>query len=264
MKTASSNLFRFALVPAAALLLAAWWKAGALERRADGLAAEAATLRAELAGAGLEFTEAEIAARRDGVGREAEALRRLAGFSRSLAADTLVAGAADRPFRLIEFERERAAVAQGLRERAAAAKVALAPSAFEVLADSSESPPQPRRRWAQLALARETASRAVAAGVAGYEALPVPAVREIRADKASPILAEEVLFCARVTGTSASVQAFVEHLALGAAPEDMRLIIEHLVLRKDGTSAPDQASATVVVAALLPPAPETISPSAAP
>lgn len=253
MNFASTKLFWRVLAPAAVLLLAAWWQVGALVRREAALAAEIQSLRAELSHGGFEADAAAIASRRELAVKETETLRYFTEFSRRLAADPLVRLSAGRPFQLIEFERERAAVAQDLRERASAAKVKLDASAFEVLADNSESPAQPRRRWAQLALAREVAARAVAAGVGTYEALPVPAVRELRVAKSTPVLAEEILFAARVTGESASVQAFVEYLALGVEPHDLRLIVEHLVLRKDGISAPDQASATVVVAGLLSP-----------
>jgi hypothetical protein len=254
MNLASTRLFWRVLAPAAVLLLAAWWQTGALARREAALAAQVGSLRAELSRGGFEFDAAAIAARRDQAVKEAETLRYFTEFSHRLAADPLMLHSAGRPFQLIEFERERAAIAQDLRERATAAKVKLDASAFEVLADNSESPAQPRRRWAQLALAREVADRAVAARVGSYEALPVPAVRELRAAKSTPVLADQILFAARVTGESASVQAFVEYLALGVEPDDPRLLVEHLVLRKDGISAPDQASATVVVAGLLPPA----------
>lgn len=254
MNFSSTKLFWRVLAPAAVLLLAAWWQVGALARREAALTAEAEALRSELSRGGFESDATSIASRRELAIKETEALRYFTEFSRRLAVDPLVQRSVGRPFQLIEFERERAAVAQKLRERATAAKVKLDASAFEVLADNSESPAQPRRRWAQLALAREVAARAVSAGVGTYEALPVPAVRELRVARSTPVLADEILFSARVTGESASVQAFVEYLALGVAPDDLRLIVEHLVLRKDGISAPDQASATVVVAGLLSPA----------
>lgn len=262
MNVSSPKVFWRVLVPAAVLLLAAWWQVGALARREAVIAGEAASLRAELARGGFEADATAIAARREQARKEAETLRYVTDFSRRLGTDPLLANAAGRTFQLIEFERERASIALDLRARAAEAKVALDLSAFEVLADNSESPPQPRRRWAQLALAREVAARAVAAKVGTYEALPVPAVRELRVDKTTPVLGDEILFAARVTGESASVQAFVEYLALGVGPDDLRLLIEHLVLRKDGISEPDLASATVVVAALLPPAetPGSIAP----
>lgn len=262
MNLSSPRVFWWILVPALCLLLLAWGQTRALDSRSAALAREADSLRAELARDGFATDADTLRARRDAVLAELDALRGYASLSRRLADDPLLRDHSARPFTLIEFERERAAAAENLRARAAAAKVKLAPSAFEVLADNSESPAQPRRRWAQLALAREVASRAVAAGVAAYEALPVPAVREFRAEKTSPVLAEEILFAARATGDSARVQAFVELLALGAAKDDPRLLIEHLVLRKDGVAAPDQASATVVVAALLPP--EPVPPPAAP
>lgn len=254
MNLASPRVFWWLLLPALVLLLVAWSRVRALDTREATLASEIATLRTSLARDGFETDARALRARRDRVLAEAATLRDYAAFSRRLAEDPLVREAAARPFTLIEFERERASTAEAVRARAAAAKVTLAPSTFEVLADNSESPDQPRRRWAQLALAREVADRAIAAGVATYEALPVPAVREIRAEKTSPVLAEEILFTARVTGDSAHVQAFVELLALGSKPDDSHLLLEHLVLRKDGVSVPDQASATVVVSALLPPA----------
>ncbi len=253
MNFASTKLFWRVLLPVALLLFAAWWQVGSLARREVALAVETKALRAELAQGGFEPETAAIAARRDQAIEEARTLRYFGEFARRLASDPLVLRAEGQPFQLIEFERERAAIAQELRSRAGDAKVGLDASAFEVLADNSESPAQPRRRWAQLALAREVAARAVAARVGAYEALPVPAVRELRVALSTPVLAEEILFAARVTGDSARVQAFVEYLALGVEPGDPRLLIEHLVLRKDGISTPDLASATVVVAALLPP-----------
>jgi hypothetical protein len=253
MRLSSPRVFWGLLVPAAVLVLAAWQAVGALGRREAALAREAARLRAELIAGGFEFAAPAIEARRAQVLAEAHRLRESAESGRALHADPLVRDHAGRPFQLIEFERERAAAAQAVREQAAAAGVKLDASAFEVLADNSESPLQPRRRWAQLAVARAAAARAVVAKVATYEALPVPAVREIRLEKNSPVLAEEILFSVRVTGDSARVQDFVEQVALGAGETDLRFFIEHLVLRKDGVTAPDQASATVVLAGLLPP-----------
>lgn len=252
-RLASPRVFWWLLLPALVLLLLVWRQTLSLGARERTLAAEAAALRSTLARDGFEASADVIQARRDHVLAEIATLREFTAFSRRLADDPLVRDAAARPFTLIEFERERAAIAESLRARADAAKVKLSPSALEVLADNSEASARPRRRWAQLALAREVASRAIAAEVAGYEALPVPAVREIRAEKNSPVLADEILFAARVTGDSARVQAFVELLALGSEPDQPRLLIEHLILRKDGVSEPDLASATVVVAALLPP-----------
>ncbi len=260
-KLASPRVFRWLLLPALVLLVLAWNQVRVLGAREHALAAEAASLRATLARDGFDTDASALAARREQVLAETATLRDYAAFSRRLADDALVREAAARPFTLIEFERERAAVAESLRARAAAAKVKLAPSALEVLADNSESPARPRHRWAQLALAREVAERALAAQVAAYEALPVPAVREIRAEKTEPVLAEEILFAARVTGDSAHVQAFVELLALGADKDDPRLLLEHLVLRKDGVREPDLASATVVVSALLPPEPAPAAPA---
>ena len=261
IKFASPRVFWWLLLPALVVLLVAWQQILALGARERSLASEAAALRASLARDGFEPDAAALDTRRDRVLAETATLRDYASFSQKLAADPLVLEASARPFSLIDFERERAAAAEALRARSAAAKVALSPSALEVLADNSESPAQPRRRWAQLALAREVAGRAIAAQVSAYEALPVPAVREIRAEKNSPVLVEEILFAARVTGDSAHVQAFVELLALGADAGAPRLLIEHLVLRKDGVREPDLASATVVVAALLPPEPANTAPA---
>ncbi len=253
MRLSSSRVFWFVLVPVAALLLAAWGYAGALARRDAVLAREIEGLRAELRGGGFEYASKAVRSRGEAVRRETSALRDFVARAERLERDPLVRDHEGLAFQLIEFERERASAAQAAREQAAAAGVKLDASAFGVLADNSERPEQPRRRWAQLAVAREVAARAIAAKVGAYEALPVPAVREVRVDKASPVLAEQILFSARVTGDSARVQDFIEYLALGAAPEDLRLVIEHLVLRKDGTASPDLASATVVVAGLLPP-----------
>lgn len=261
MNLASPRVFWWLLLPALVLLLLAWSRIRALDTRAAALASETASLRAELARDGFEPDATTLRERRDRVLAETATLRDYAAFSQKLADDPLVREAAVRPFTLIEFERQRALVSESLRARAQAAKVKLGPGTLEVLADKSESPARPRHRWAQLALAREIADRAITAQVAAYEALPVPAVREIRADANSPVLADEILFAAQVTGDSAHVQAFVELLALGGAPEGPRLLLEHLVLRKDGVSQPDLASATVVVAALLPPEPAPVAPA---
>ena len=255
MRFSSPRIFWFVLVPASALLLAAWVWAGALARRDAALAREIEGLRAGLWAGGFEEKLERVRSREATVRHETAALRDFATNAERLGRDPLVRDHENLAFQLIEFERERASAAQAAREQATVAGVKLDASAFEVLADNSERPEQPRRRWAQLAVAREVAARAVAAKVGTYEALPVPAVREMRVDKTTPVLAEEILFSVRVTGESARVQDFIEYLALGAAPEDLRLVIEHLVLRKDGTASPDLASATVVVAGLLPPLP---------
>lgn len=264
MNLASPRVFWWLLLPALVVLLFAWNHVRALDARVARLSSEAAALRADLAREGFEPDAAALDARRDRALAEAATLRDYAGFSQKLADDPLVRDAAARPFTLIEFERERAAADAALRARASAAKVTLAPSTLGILADTSESPAQARRRWAQLALAREVADRAIAAQVSTYEALPVPAVREIRAEKTSPVLADEILFAARVTGDSAHIQAFVELLAFGADATQPRLLLEHLVLRKDGVREPDLASATVVVAALLPPEPAAAAPADTP
>lgn len=258
MRPGSPHYLGFVLLPVAVVLIAFWRYSAGLETRASDLAREARALRAELAAAGHTGSALRIEARRDQVLAESEALRGLTAAAERLGENPQVRDRASAPFRLIEFERERAAVAAELKEQAAAAGVKLDPSAFGVLADASENGAGARRRWAQLALAREVAGRAVAAKVASYEALPVPAVREIRTGRDLPMLAEEILFTAKVTGPGARVQEFVELLALGAAPGDPPLMIEHVVLRKDGVEQPDLASATVVVAALL--APETAPP----
>lgn len=253
MRLSSPRLFWFVLAPAAALALAAWFYVGSLARRDAGLVREIERLRKDLAAGGFESAPGALEARAAAVRRETGELRDFVARAERLARDSLVFDHETTPFQLIEFERERAAVAQAAREQAAAAGVKLDASAFEVLADNLERPAQPRRRWAQLAMAREIVARAISAKVGAYEALPVPAVREIRVDKAAPVLAEQILFSVRVTGEGSRVQDFVEYLALGLKPDDLRFVIEHLVLRKDGTASPDLASATVVVAGLLPP-----------
>lgn len=260
MRLASPRILWFGLGPAAVLLVAAWLYSTWLVRRDAELAGEIERLRGGLAAEGFEFTLAAMRDREASVRRETADLRAFAARAVRLGTDPLVAEHAGRPFQLIEFERERAALAQAARERAAAAGVKLDASAFEVLADNSERPAQPRRRWAQLAMARELAARAIAAGVVSYEALPVPAVREVRVDKASPVLVEQILFSARVTGESTRVQDFIEYLAFGAESGDLRFVFEHLVLRKDGTAAPDLASAIVVVAGFLSPPPAGSAP----
>lgn len=248
------------LVPITAALLSAWFAAGVLVRKDAELAREAEALRSALAADGFEAEAGRIRERLERVRADAETLREYAEAGLRLAADELVRERAAQPFQLIEFERERASAAAAAQQAAGAAGVRLDASAFDVLADTSESPPQPRRRWAQLAMARETARRAIDAKVATYAALPVPAVREIRVGDETPVLADEILFSVRVTGDSARVQDFVESIALGADARDARFFIEHLVLRKDGTQSPDQASATVVLAALLPPPQAASSP----
>jgi len=253
MRLASPRVFWFALLPAAVLVLAAWLRAGTLARRHSTLAGEITRLRAELAAAGFEPTAEALREREDFLRRETAGFRSYTEQTGRLARDPLVRDHENLPFQLIEFERERANLAQRARDAATAAKVKLAPSAFDILAADSAEAARPRHRWAQLAVAREIAARAITARVGTYEALPVPAVREVRTAKDQPVLTEQILFSVRVTGDSARVQDFIELLALGAAPEDLRFVFEHLVLRKDGTSAPDLASATVVVAAFLPP-----------
>lgn len=254
MRRSSPRFLWLVLAPMAALVLWAWYYAGVLARRDTALAREVVALRGELAQGGFEADVAAINTRRTRLLAETGMLRDVVQTAHKLEDDALMQDYAERPFQLIEFERERAAIALAVRTQAVAAAVRVDESAFAVLSDKTESPAQPRRRWAQLVLAREAAARAIASKVATYEALPVPAVREMRATQTSPVIAEEVLFSVRVTGPSARVQAYVEYLALGEKPADLRFVIEHLVLRKDGTAAPDQASATVVLACLLSPA----------
>lgn len=253
MRLASPKFLAWVLLPSALLVLGGWWHASVLERREAALAREADTLRAGLDRGGFSRDAEAIGRRLDNLRAETDLLRAVREEASRLGRDPLVRDQGAASFQLIEFERERAALAAAAREQAAAAGVKLDPSAFEVLADNTETPPQPRRRWAQLAIAREIAARAIAAKVASYEALPVPAVREVRPEKDSPVLAEQILFSVRVTGDSARVQDFVEYVALGREPSDLRFVLEHFVLRKDGTNAPDQASATVVLAGLLAP-----------
>lgn len=260
MQPASSRFRHRVLLPIAALLVTSWIVSGVLMRKDAELARQAEAVRKELRSGGFEPDAARIAERVAAVRADTEKLRAYTEAGRRLAADALVRERGAQPFQLLEFERERADAEAAARQAAAAAGVKIEPSAFAVLADTSESPLQPRRRWAQLALARETARRAILAKVATYEALPVPAVREIRVEQGTPLLADEILFTVRVTGDSARVQDFVESIALGNGNGEASFFIEHLVLRKDGTEAPDQASATVVLAALLPPASEKATP----
>ncbi len=260
MQLASPQFRQRVLLPMAAVLIAAWIVSGILMRKDAELARQAEAVRKELRAGGFEPDVALVEERIAAVRADTEKLRAYTEAGRMLAADALVRERGAQPFQLLEFERERADAETAALKAASAAGVKVEPSAFAVLADTSESPLQPRRRWAQLALARETVRRAILAKVATYEALPVPAVREIRIDPGSPLLADEILFSVRVTGDSARVQDFVESIALGGGPDDARFFIEHLVLRKDGTQAPDQASATVVLAALLPPSAAKESP----
>jgi hypothetical protein len=260
MQLASAQFRNRVLLPITALLLAAWVVSGLLMRKDADLARQSEAVRKELRAGGFEPDAGRIEERTAAVRLDTEKLREYMEAGRMLAADKLVRERGTQPFQLLEFERERADAEAAALQAASAAGVKVEPSAFAVLADTSESPLQPRRRWAQLALARETVRRAITAKVATYEALPVPAVREIRLDAGSPVLADEILFSVRVTGDSARVQDFVESIALGGGKDDARFFIEHIVLRKDGTQAPDQASATVVLAALLPPLPREESP----
>ncbi|MCU0792745.1 MAG: hypothetical protein MUE42_07825 [Opitutaceae bacterium] len=260
MRLASPQFLFWVLLPAAVLVLAGWWHAADLARREEALDRQARELRAELGKGGYTYSADTIRARLKSLEAETEMLRVVREEAASLARDALVRDLGERPFQLIEFERERATLSADAQAAAERAKVKLDASAFEVLADNTESPSQPRRRWAQLALAREAAARAIAAKVTTYEALPVPAVREVRTSVDGPVIADQILFSVRVTGASARVQEFVEYVALGVAPSDLRFVIEHFVLRKDGTTAPDQAAATVVFAGLLPP----LNPSSAP
>lgn len=253
MRPGSPAFLVLALLPATLGLLGLWRYSASLDARAAALQAEAVQLRAGLAAEGHSDHAGVLATNQSLLTEETAALRGLTAAAERLGEAPLVRERAASPFRLIDFERERAAAAAELGERASAASVRLDASAFGTLADETESGASARRRWAQLALAREVASRAIAARVTTYEALPVPAVREIRVQRDTPLLAEEILFTARVSGPGARVQEFVELLALGAAPGDAPLLLEHVVLRKDGVAQPDLASATVVVAALLAP-----------
>lgn len=250
----SSDIFRNrVLLPIALVLGAAWFLSGVLARKEAALAREATLMRADLRVGGFETDVTKVEERFAVVQGDIERLRAYAEAGIMLAADPLIKDHETEPFQLIEFERERSAANQAALEAAKQAGVKLDASAFGVLEDSTESSPQPRRRWAQLAVARETARRAIAAKVSTYEALPVPAVREIRVEEGGPVLADEILFSVRVTGESARVQDFLESIALGFEKNDARFFIEHLVLRKDGIQAPDLASATIVLSALLPP-----------
>ncbi len=255
----SQRFFYIIIAPLAVILIVAALAYRPLVNREAGLDRRLGELQATLIrtghGAdpiGLERQAGELAS-------ETLRLREIARQSRSLDRAPLVVTYGDQPFQLIEFEQQRAAATTSAQAAAAKAGVKLADSAFGILSDmTSATPTQPRRRWAQLALARIVAGHAITSRVATYEALPVPAVRELRLDPGSPVLAIEVMFSARVTGKSERVQAFLEQLALGSPSEkpavaDDHVLIEHLVLRKEGTAATDDASATVVVAALLSP-----------
>ncbi|RRJ94544.1 hypothetical protein Ga0100231_009455 [Opitutaceae bacterium TAV4] len=267
----SQRLFYAVLVPLAVLLIVAALAYRPLVNREATLDQQLAELQATLIRTGHGADPAGLERQAGELARETTQLRAIATQSHSLDRAPLVVTYGDQPFQLIEFEQQRAAATAAATAAADKAGVKLAASAFDVLSDTvptptatataAATPPppaDPRRRWAQLALARLVANHAIAARVATYEALPVPAVREMRLNPGSPILAVEVLFSARVTGKSDRVQAFLEQLALGSPSPDGKptvaddhLLIEHLVLRKEGTAATDDSSATVVVAALL-------------
>ncbi|AHF93194.1 hypothetical protein OPIT5_26235 [Opitutaceae bacterium TAV5] len=281
----SQRFFYAIVVPLVVVLLALAIAHRPLVRREADTDRQLAELKAALVNVGHGADPAELKRQADALARETAVLRDIAAEARSLDRAPLVRAHTDDSFQLIEFEQERAAATQAARAAAAKAGVKLADSAFDILSDASLSPPQPRRRWAQLELARIICDHAITAKVATYEALPVPATREMRLDAGGPLLAVEILFSARVTGKSDRVQAFIEQLALGtpaakdeqkqksadatdtatdddgaaagddkgvAVPaSDHRVLIEHLVLRKEGTAASDEASATVVVAGLL-------------
>lgn len=259
MRFYSQRFFYTLLVPLAVLLLVTAIAYRPLVNREAELDRQLAELQSVLIRAGHGADPAGLERQSGELSREAAQLRAIAAQSHSLDRAALVVTYGDKPFQLIEFEQERAAASQAARAAAAKAGVKLADSAFDVLAETG-SPAEPRRRWAQLALASLVAHHAIEARVASYEALPVPAVREMRLDPASPIVAVQVLFSARVTGKSGRMQAFLEQLALGSPSDkptvsDDHLLVEHLVFRKEGTAATDDSSATVVVAALLSPAP---------
>ncbi len=245
------RVFYAVIVPAAMILAFAWIAHRSLASREASLDARIGRLHDELTRRGIATDPVSLDERTRDLARETDELRALSGRGLTLARDPLVASHATRPFQLIEFEQERTAAARAAQAAATQAGVKIDALAFDVLADTTESPAQPRRRWAQLALARLVVDRAIDARVATLEMLPVPAVRELRLDTGAPVLAEEILVSVRVTGPGARVQAFLEHLIL-ADPANP-LLLEHFILRKEGTASTDLASATVVVAGLLPP-----------
>lgn len=257
MPLSSQRFFYIILLPLAVLLVAAWLVCRPLVRREAELDRQLADLQASLANVGHGADSAGLERQAEALAADTARLREIIRQACSLDGAPLVVKYGAQPFQLIEFEQERAAASAEVRAAATKAGVAIADSAFGVLNDVV--PPgladQSRRRWAQLALARIVADQAVAAKVTSYEALPVPAVREVRLDAASPALVVEVSFGVRVTGSSARVHGFLEQLVLGKSPEkpDVRVFLEHVVLRKEGAAAPDAASATVVVSALLSP-----------
>lgn len=244
----------FGLLPACMLAAGLWVFTNRLESEAAGSLARAEALRGQLRANGAEGDAPAIERAAALHAAEAEELRDITAASTTLQNDPLVRDHEGVPFQLIDFERERVAAASLVRDGAKASGTRVSDSAFDVLADTTPTVSNPRHRWAQLALAKTAALRAVRAKVATYEARTVPAVREFREGSDRPALAEQVLFSVRVTGSSAAVQEFVELLALGEQPTEPRVFLEHLVLRKEGVEAPDLVEATIVFGSLLRPA----------
>ncbi len=246
----------YAVILPAALGLAAlaWLVHGPLVAEEAALDRTIGELQADISRQGLGPDAAGLEQRARHHEIETEELRALVAAGRVLDRDSLVVEYASRPFQLIDFEQAKVAAFGTLQTEADAAGVKIVDSGYYVLADAAAGRDQPRSLWAQLALARLTAKRAIAAKVATYEATVLPAPRSLRLEPNGPVIVNKIRLMVRVTGASDRVQGFLEHLALGGeADGDGPLFIEHVVLRKEGTGAPDLASATVVVVGLLSP-----------
>lgn len=248
------RFFPWVIVPGAvALVLAAWVGYGPMEAREQRLAADMARVKGELAAAGLGEDPGDLVewvARLEG---EALRLRALAAEARTLDQAPLVLAHGDQPWQLITFEQERAGSSAVALAEAGAAGVKIVEGGFGVLAEARVEGESPRRRWAQLALAKQVIAQAIAARVTEYEALEVQAGLDWRESETGPLWAEEVRLVVRVTGPADRVQAFFEFVVLAGGASRV-LWLENVVWRKEGTAAVDHTSATVVVVGLLSPA----------
>jgi len=280
----SKRFFYIILLPLATALVVIALLCAPLIQRESALDKELAELQARLKNSGYGANVDELNKQVEMLAAETARLQEIALQSCVLDKVPLVVKYAAEPFQLIKFEQEKAAIAAETGSAAAKAGVKFADSAFNVLngTTANGAPPAtpatsatstttsapainfspqnpndfPRRRWAQLALAQLIASHAIAAKVATYEALPVPLVKEIRLEPTSPAIAVEVQFCVKVTGKSAQISDFIEQVTLGKTSEKSdaiseHLLIENVLLRKEGVAATDNASATLLIAAFL-------------
>jgi hypothetical protein len=248
------RIFYAAAIPGTVVLLAiAWITYRPLSAREAALDAEIASRTAELASRGFGLTPDAIGIEAGVVEAEVETLRAIASRGRALDRAPLVMERGGQPFQLLEFEQERAAAAGRLQARAEQAKVKLEDGGLEFLGEASIGRDRPRALWAQLALAEQAIGAALASGVQSVEPLVALSPRELRANAEDPPVAEEISIALRVIGTSATVQSFIERLSLGDGAADLLrpLLLDRLVLRKEGTENQDRVSANLVVTGLL-------------